>query len=81
MTDNLFQGTQATSLPPQGIRRIQRIEIPKGTITLNELQQGTSTIFFGLDADLPDDGSVAPAFYARDTNRLYLWDGSQYTIH
>lgn len=33
-------------------------------------------IFSGLEADLPDGEKTEKAYFATDTNKLYIWNGT-----
>jgi hypothetical protein len=37
-------------------------------------------IFFGLEDDLPSDGAISQkrAYFATDTDTLYIWNGTDY---
>jgi hypothetical protein len=61
------------------IRIISQFDILPKTIKQRHIDG--VIIFFGLAADLPSGGTEVKAYYATDTDVLYLWDDSAWQSH
>lgn len=60
--------------------RLHQSDIPPGVIKQRHLE--ANLIFFGLAADLPTTGdNEVKAYYATDTDILYLWDDAAWNAH
>lgn len=60
--------------------RLHQSDIPPGVIKQRHLE--ANLIFFGLAADLPATGdNEIKAYYATDTDVLYLWDDTTWNAH
>lgn len=60
--------------------RLHQSDIPPGVIKQRHLE--ANLIFFGLAAKLPSTGNTeVKAYYATDTDVLYLWDGVAWKTH
>lgn len=58
-------------------RRIYQTDVAPNEIKQRHIDG--RIIFVGLDADLPDDGlTQIKAYWATDTGKLYIWDGSDW---
>lgn len=55
-------------------RRITQEMIINRAVKQRHLE--ANIIFSGLEADLPNGTSEVKAYFATDTNKLYLWNGS-----
>ena len=61
-------------------KRLHQSDIPPQVIKQRHIE--AQIIFFGLAADLPANGDTQIlAYYATNTNVLYLWDGTTWQAH
>jgi hypothetical protein len=59
--------------------RLHQSDIPPGVIKQRHIE--ANIIFFGLAANKPSGSTEVKAYYATDTNVLYLWDGAAWHAH
>lgn len=55
-------------------RRFNEADYLPGSIKQRHLEANTMIIFTGLDADIPDGTTHTKAYFAFDTNKLYIWN-------
>jgi hypothetical protein len=60
-------------------RQLTQSDIPQRIIKRRHVED--NVIVFGLAANLPATGNDVKAYYATDTDVLYLWDGSTFQSH
>lgn len=61
--------------------RITQSSIIPGAVKQRHMGESNRYIWSGLEADLPDGFSVTSsvtAYFATDTNKLYIWNGTAF---
>lgn len=59
--------------------RVYQQSIVPDAVKMRHMGEGNRYIWAGLEADLPDGVSVTSsvtAYFATDTNKLYIWNGT-----
>lgn len=56
--------------------RVKQTDIPSRTIRQRHIFSGFHLINFGLDADLPSGSTEVQSYFATDTNKLYIFNGT-----
>lgn len=62
-------------------KRIYQQDITPDVVKMRHMGEANRYVWAGLEADLPTGVSVTSsviAYYATDTHKLYIWDGSVY---
>jgi hypothetical protein len=72
---NILMGKQPES---QGVEQepLHQSMILPGMIKQRHIGENCRVVQFGDDADLPDGTSHTKAYFATDTNKLYLYNGT-----